>query len=190
MLSRKLLAAPILVALGTLAGANAVLASPAAVAAQSRPAVPTQGFLVENEAHGLCLDAQSRHDGRNGDPVQLWKCQTDPFTVGNQLWNLVEKTYGLEIVNGAHNLCLQAQPRHDGSRGDPVQLWRCQARPGPHSSQLWQVSQPPFPDITNNAHGLCLEALRQHDGSNGDKVQLGGRCINTRNQRWNWVAQQ
>jgi Ricin-type beta-trefoil lectin domain len=125
MLSPRLLPPPILVALGTLTGANAVLASPAAVAAQNRPAVPTQGFLVENEAHGLCLDAQSRHDGRNDDPVQLWKCQANPFTLGNQLWNIVPKDHGDEIVNGAHNLCLQAQRQHDGSNGDKVRLWRC-----------------------------------------------------------------
>ena len=97
-------------------------------------------------------------------------------------------THGYVVVNQLMACAWTRYAQHDGSDGDAVQLWRCQSRPGPRSSQLWQVSVSPVPEVLNNAHGLCLDAQRRHHGSNGDPVQLW-RCVNVVHEQWNWVAQ-
>jgi len=133
-----------------------------------------------NVAHHLCLDAMAQHDGSNGDPVQLWRCNGRL----NQVWE--QKPGGDTLMNAAHNLCLDAMAQHDGSNGDPVQLWRCNGR-------LNQVWGPQYGEGVNYvfwvAGGasrrmmMCLDAVQQDDGSDGDKIQLWS-CNGQSNQRW------
>jgi hypothetical protein len=126
---------------GALGGGSVLAANPAAAAPQSRPAasmprgdsadlaglrlVRVHGpgrrsgpYLVQNVAHKLCLDAVKKHDGSNGDNVDLWACNGG----SNQQWSSVA-TY--EWANGAHGLCLSAVASGDGSNGDNVELLTC-----------------------------------------------------------------
>jgi hypothetical protein len=124
-----------------------------------------------NQAHGLCLDAQSQHDGSNADHVQLYGCLGGQ----NQFWHLSRE--GDEIVNQAHGLCLDAVRAGDGRSGDNVVLWACDGG----NNQQWKAE--PGHIFKNGAHGLCLDAQSQHDGTNGDHIQLW-RCNGSSNQEW------
>ena len=180
------LAAGIALAAGSVAGIGALPVGPAAATAHSRPAVmglrlvparasnaPAGSYIIINDAHNLCLDAVSQHDGTNGDNVQLWQCNYGL----NQYWYINLNSYATStFVNAAHGLCLDAVRQHDGTNGDNVQLWQCNGG----SNQLWADDTP---IIENLAHGLCLDAVSQHDGTNGDNVQLWS-CNGGINQHW------
>jgi len=84
---------------------------------------------------------------------------------------------GVEVINGAHSLCLDADKSGDGSNGDKVQLWSCSGA----SNQLWTYYA--NGEFVNAAHHLCLDADKSGDGSNGDKVQLWS-CSGASNQQW------
>ena len=179
---------------GALGGGSVLAANPAAAAAaQRRPAasmprgdsvdlgglrlvrVHAPGrrsgpYLVQNVAHKLCLDAVKKHDGSNGDNVDLWGCNAGT----NQYWYLnADGT----ITNAAHGLCLDAVKKHDGSDGDNVDLWACNGG----SNQQW--SSVATYEWANGAHGLCLSAVASGDGSNGDNVELL-TCSLGFNQDW------
>ncbi len=135
---------------GAVGGGSVLAANPAAAAAaQSRPSasmphgdsvdlgglrlvrVHAPGrssgpYLVQDVAHKLCLDAVKKHDGSNGDNVDLWACNAGT----NQWWYL---NAGGTITNAAHGLCLDAVKKHDGSNGDNVDLWACNGG----SNQQW-----------------------------------------------------
>jgi Ricin-type beta-trefoil lectin domain len=88
-----------------------------------------------------------------------------------------------EQVNAAHGLCLDAAAQADGSNGDGVQLWSCNAQ----VQQQWYLRANPSGGVefVNGAHSLCLDANAQGDGSNGDRVQLWS-CWGGPNQSWIW----
>ncbi|HEV2374908.1 MAG TPA: RICIN domain-containing protein [Streptosporangiaceae bacterium] len=87
-----------------------------------------------------------------------------------------------EVTNGAHRLCLDAVASHDGTNGDPVQLWHCHGTPDMEWIQNFRTFQ-----FINVAHGLCLDASASGDGRNGDKVQLW-HCTGKSNQAWSTQA--
>ena len=114
----------------------------------------------------------------------------------NIIWDQTLCTNGItgggwcHIINGAHDLCLSANPNYDGSNGDAVYLYACPYR-GMSTAQTlaetWTTTyqEPGYPDgsVVNYAHHLCLDANAGGDGSNGDTVQLWS-CWNGANQGW------
>jgi hypothetical protein len=82
----------------------------------------------------------------------------------------------VELVNGAHGLCLDANKTGDHNNGDVVQLWSCSGA----SNQMWKENNGEF---INQGGQLCLDADASGTSTNGDKVQLWS-CSGALNQRW------
>lgn len=142
---------------------------------------------IINAAHDLCLSANPNYDGSNGDAVYLYQCPYSGMSTAQTLaetWTVMATTeggyhYG-EVINYAHNLCLDANASGDGSNGDTVQLWSCWGG----VNQLWTPDSPTNSmQFLNVAHYLCLDANASADGSNGDRVQLYS-CWGGINQKW------
>jgi len=168
------LAAPV-AALVLGAGVIAALGLQSATAVESKAAVASyvgpSANLVSQGNSGQCLDAKSEDYANDGDPIQLWGCNTNP----EQEWAL---TPAGQLENTASGMCLDANSDNYPTDGDGIQLWGCNT----HSEQEWALT--PAGQLENIGHpGMCLDANSDNYPNDGDGIQLWG-CNTHPEQEW------
>jgi len=135
-----------------------------------RPA-PAGGQNLTNLGNrAWCLDANSNHYTSNGDPIQLWACNSHP----EQEWVLTAQG---QLQSAGTNYCLDANSNYWPHDGDNLQLWQCNT----HREQLWAFTAQG--QLQNRGTNMCLDANSNHFPSNGDRIQLWG-CNTHPEQLW------
>ncbi|MGH3188218.1 MAG: CHAP domain-containing protein [Streptosporangiaceae bacterium] len=83
---------------------------------------------------GACLDVNSNGYPYDGDPIQLYSCNTHP----EQEWTL---TGSGQVKNPGSGLCLDANSNGYPNDGDPIQLYSCNT----HPEQEWILGSLKWP---------------------------------------------
>jgi Ricin-type beta-trefoil lectin domain len=170
--SRLAVAAFTLVTISLLVGSSAASAATSSHSSQGARSLHkddiASGNIHSTGDIGVCLDAYSGDYPNDGDPIEIWACNTH----GEQQWTM--RTNG-QIVNTGTGECLDAYSEDYPNNGDPVQLWACNT----HAEQIWKTivipdpQGPPAVQIVNVAHAnLCITADGADYPSNGDPVEL------------------
>lgn len=156
--------------------AGAATSHSAAAEASSASASPSYG-IIYNESD-KCLDAESQDYSNNGDPVQLWSCNTN----SEQQWYYDSSTGQIKNEDGK---CLDANSNDFPSQGDMLQLWTCNT----NEEQVWSVVQEAdgfyiiYVSSTSPAGFWCMDANSNDYPANGDPLQLWS-CNDNPEQAW------
>jgi Ricin-type beta-trefoil lectin domain len=149
---------------------SAVAVTAAAIAAIGIPASAAPVYTnITNYHHSFCIDAAGGSNwNTNGDPVQLWGCNTN----NEQLWYYDRATQ--QIINQGGK-CLDASSTGFPYNGDLLQLWSCNT----NAEQQWGITY--YEDnyqIFNVAHHtFCVDVDSAGFPANGGSMWLWG-CDN------------
>jgi surface antigen len=130
----------------------------------------TSANLTNAGEPGTCLDVNSIGYPYNGDPIQLWTCNTHP----EQEWAL---TAAGQLQNTGSGMCLDANSNDYPYNGDRIQLWTCNT----HPEQEWALTA--AGQLQNTGSGMCLDANSNDYPNNGDYLQLWS-CNTHPEQEW------
>jgi hypothetical protein len=85
------------------------------------------GYEIYNWGSGKCLDRRSDVAIGNGNPVQMWQCNSQDVPArDNQLWYPVKigNSNWVELTNGVDGRCLDVT-NFSNSNGARLQVWDC-----------------------------------------------------------------